>query len=49
LVEKKNEHKATADDSAANPETFTPKQIDELNVKLNDDLNKQADVLMDKD
>jgi len=48
LNEKKNEHKVVADDAGANPATFTPKQIEELNGKL-EDTHGLVDKLLDKD
>ena len=48
LNEKKNEHKVVADDAGAKAETFTPKQIEELNAKL-EDTHKLADTLLEKD
>lgn len=48
LGDKKNEHKVVADDAEANPLTFTPKQIEELNGKL-EDTHATADKLLAKD
>ena len=48
LTEKKNEHRVVADDAGANPATFTPKQLDELNGKL-DDTHALTDTLLVKD
>ena len=48
LNEKKNEHKVVADDASANPATFTPKQLDDLNDKIAD-THTLTDTLMVKD
>ena len=48
LGDKKNEHKVVADDAGSNAGTFTPKQIEELNGKL-EDTHRAADTLLAKD
>jgi len=48
LQEQRNEIKASVDDAYSNPETFTPKQLDDIRAKLGD-ANAKADVLLEKD
>ena len=48
LNDKKNEHKVVADDASANPLTFTPKQLDDLNDKISD-THTLTDTLLGKD